>query len=53
MDFINEYTHDRTTVNMDRFIRETPEDMLEEISHHSIEGFNGKGTKWETKWNSK
>ena len=53
MDFINEYTHDRTTVNMDRFIRETPEDMLEEISHHSIEGFNWKGTKWETEWNSK
>ena len=53
MDFIDEYDHDRTTVNMDRFIHETPEDMLEEISHYSIDGLDFKGTKWETEWNSK
>ena len=53
MDFIDEYSHDRTTVNMDRFIRETPEDILEEISHYMIDGFNWKGTKWETEWNSR
>lgn len=53
MDFIDEYNHDRTTVNMKRFIHETPEDMLEEISHYMIDGFNWKGTKWETEWNSK
>lgn len=53
MDFIDEYTNDRTTVNMNRFIHETPEDILEEISHYSVDGFNWKGTKWETEWNSK
>lgn len=53
MDFIDEYNHDRTTVNMDRFIRETPEDMLKEISHYIIDGINWQGTKYETKWNSK
>lgn len=53
MDFIDEYTYDRTTVNMQRFIHETPEDMLEEISHYFVDGFNWKGTKYETEWNSK
>lgn len=53
MDFINKYTKDRTTVNMKRFINETPDDMLDEISHYMIDGFNWKGTKWETSWNSK
>ena len=53
MDFIDEYTHDRTTVSMDRFICETPEDILEELSYYRIEGFNWKGTKWETEWNSR
>ena len=53
MDFIDKYTNDRTTVNMNRFISETPEDMLEEISHYMIDGFNWKGTKWETEWNSR
>lgn len=48
MDFIEEYKHDRCTVNMDRFIRQTPEDMLEKISHYMIEGLDWKGTKWET-----
>lgn len=53
MDFIDEYTNDRTTVNMRRFINETHEDMLEEISQYTIDGFNWKGTKWENEWNSR
>ena len=53
MNFINEYKHDRRTVNMQRFINETPDDMLEEISNYMIEGLNWKGTKWEKEWNSR
>ena len=49
MEFIKEYTHDRTTVNMSRFISQTPEDVLEEISHYWIEGLDWTGTKWERK----
>lgn len=47
MDFIDEYTHDRTTVNMDRFINETPDDILEELSSYWIEGLNWSGTKYD------
>ena len=50
MDFINEYSHDRTTVNMQRFINENPKDMLDEISGYYIESFDWRGTKWERKW---
>lgn len=53
MDFINEYNLNRRTVNMNRFINETPIDMLEEISHYMIDGFDWKGTKLESEWNSK
>lgn len=49
MDFIDEYIHDRTTVNMDRFINETPDDILEELSGYWIEGLNWSGTKYENK----
>lgn len=49
MKFIDDYRHDRTTVNMDWFMCQTPEDMLKEISCYMIEGFNWKGTKWESK----
>lgn len=37
----------RITVNMRRFIRETPDDMLEEISHYLIDAFDWSGTKYE------
>ena len=47
MDFIDEYNHNRTTVDMNRFIYSTPDDMLTEISHYPIKSFNWKGTKWE------
>lgn len=53
MDFIKKYSHDRTTVNMDRFINQTSEELLTEISKIGIQGLNWKGTKWETKWNSR
>lgn len=53
MDFLDTYSKDRKTVNMERFIRETPDDMLEEISHYAVYGLNWKGTKWETEWNSR
>ena len=26
---------------------------VEEISHYMIDGFNWKGTKWETEWNTR
>ena len=50
--FIKNFHHNRTTVNMDRFISETPEDVLEKISCYHIKGFSWKGTKWEREWNS-
>ena len=53
MKFINDYTVNRTTVDMERFIRENNSDVLEEISHYHIEGFNWKGTRFETEYNSK
>lgn len=46
MKFIDNYRRDRRTVNMNRFIQETPEEMLEEISHYWINGLNWQGTKW-------
>lgn len=49
MQFIDKYTHDRTTVNMNRFINETPDDILEEISHYCINGFDWKDTPYEKK----
>lgn len=51
MDFIKTWTEERTTVNMSRFINENPEDMIEEISHYWIKGFNWAGTKFENEWN--
>lgn len=40
---------DRSSVNMKRFIAETPDLILEAISHYFIEGFDWSGTKWEQK----
>lgn len=50
MDFIDKYNEDRHTVNMERFIFETPDDMLKIISHYLVNGLNWKGTKYENKW---
>lgn len=52
MEFIDKYNHDRVTVNMRRFINETPDDLLDEISQYWIDGFDWKGTKWESEWDS-
>ena len=40
---------DRSLVNMKRFISDTPDDILKEISRYWIEGFDWTGTKWEQK----
>ena len=49
MQFIDKFNDDRTTVNMDRFIYNTPDDVLEELSHYSIDGFDWSGTKFQKK----
>ena len=53
MDFIDEYNYNRTTVNMDRFINETPDDILAELSTYFIDGLDWKGTKFEKEWYKK
>lgn len=50
MEFINNYKHDRKTVNMPRFIDETPDEILEELSNSIILAFDWKGTKFEKEW---
>lgn len=52
MKFIKKYNHDRTMVNIRRFINETPQEILKEISHYYIESFNWRGTKFENKINT-
>lgn len=47
MKFIDEYNNKSTTVNMQRFINETPDDILEEISCYLINGLHWEGTKFE------
>lgn len=49
MDFINKYKKDQRTVDMSRFIHETPEEYLDYISGYVIKAFDWKGTKWERK----
>lgn len=53
MEFIERYNKDRRTVDMKRFIAETSEEFLNEISCYFIRGFNWKDTKWETDFNSR
>lgn len=50
MEFIEKYNHDRTTVNMQRFINETPNEILEDVSCYLIDGFNWKDTIYEKEW---
>lgn len=49
--FIAEFKENQKTVNMARFIQETPEDMLEVISQYRIKAFDWKGTKYDNKFN--
>lgn len=51
MEFIDEYNKNRTTVNMNRFINETSDDILDELSKYMIDGLDWKGTKFEKEWN--
>lgn len=47
--FIEQWRKDRITVNMQRFISQTPEDVLEELSLHYYPCFDWSGTKYERK----
>lgn len=49
--FIIEFKENQKTVNMDRFIRDTPDEYLEEISHYWIKAFDWRGTKYDNKFN--
>ena len=46
-EFLKKARDDARTVNMTRFINETREDILQEISQHYIKGFNWKSTGYE------
>lgn len=48
INFINRYRRLHTTVDMDRFIRETPEKVLEQLSRTSIPGLNWECTTYES-----
>lgn len=50
-DFLENARKEARTVNMNRFIRENEDDMLEEISRCFIKEFDWKGTKYESEWN--
>ena len=49
-DFLENARKEARTVNMNRFIRENKDDMLEEISRCLIKEFDWKGTKYESEW---
>ena len=51
MGFIDKFNRDRTTVDMRKFIRQNLDDELEAISQYYVDGFDWKGTKFETKYN--
>lgn len=46
-DFLEKDRHDSSTVDMKTFIRQNEDEVLEEISHYLIRGFDWKGTKYE------
>lgn len=50
MKFIETYKKERCTVNMDRFINTTPDDVLEDLSSYLIEGLDWTGTKYERRF---
>lgn len=47
LEFINKYKRDQVTVDMDRFIRETPDEYLDDISKYCITAFDWNGTRWD------
>lgn len=50
MNFIDEHNRNKIAVNMSRFIRETPDDVLEAVSSYLMRGFDWVGTKYEKSW---
>lgn len=50
-DFLEKDRHDSSTVDMKTFIRQNEDEVLEEISHYLIRGFDWKGSKYEREWN--
>lgn len=48
-EFVDEFTKNQIVVNMNRFIRETPDEYLKEISCYLIRAFDWTGTKYERK----
>lgn len=48
-EFISDFNRNRTTVDMERFIDETPDDVLESVSKYFISGFDWTGTKYESR----
>lgn len=46
-EFIEKTKHEMCTVNMVRFIRETPDEALEEISKYYVPAFDWSGTKYQ------
>ena len=48
-EFVDEFTKNQIVVNMNRFIRETPDEYLKEISGYLIRAFDWTGTQYERK----
>lgn len=40
-----------TSIGSEQFTRETPEDVLDELSNYAYQCFNWKGSKFKKKWN--
>ena len=51
-EFIDKFHKNRSTVNMERFIKDTPDEYLREISGYIVRAFDWKGTKYEREWNT-
>ena len=51
-EFVDTFHKERSTVNMEQFIRDTPDEYLREISGYLVRAFNWKGTKYEREWST-
>lgn len=47
LELFNNHKLKAKTVDMNRFIKGTPDDILDEISNYAIDGFNWKNTKYD------
>ena len=50
--FIDIFKTERSTVDMDRLLRDLTDEEAEVLSHYLIKSLNWKGTKWENEFNS-